>query len=122
MVDITKTSTVLEINTRNGGQNVTMGMRGMQQLSSSPTSDGLVAVHLDGVYLASMSGLSGMMYDLERVEVVAGPQGTLYGRNATAGAINVITRRPGNEFGGNASVEFGDFDSFPFSRAASTCR
>jgi iron complex outermembrane receptor protein len=112
MIDITKTSTVLETNTRNGGQNVTIGMRGMQQLSSSPTSDGLVAVHLDGVYLASMSGLSGMMYDLERVEVVAGPQGTLYGRNATAGAINVITRRPRNEFGGNASVEFGDYDSF----------
>lgn len=112
MIDITKTSTVLETNTRNGGQNVTIGMRGMQQLSSSPTSDGLVAVHLDGVYLASMSGLSGMMYDLERVEVVAGPQGTLYGRNATAGAINVITRRPGDKFAGNASVEFGDFDAF----------
>ncbi len=112
MIDITKTSTVLETNTRNGGQNVTIGMRGMQQLSSSPTSDGLVAVHLDGVYLASMSGLSGMMYDLERVEVVAGPQGTLYGRNATAGAINVLTRRPGREFGGNASVEYGDFNAF----------
>ncbi len=111
MIDITKTSTVLETNTRNGGQNVTIGMRGMQQLSSSPTSDGLVAVHLDGVYLASMSGLSGMMYDLERVEVVAGPQGTLYGRNATAGAINVLTRRPGNDFGGNASVEYGDYDA-----------
>ncbi len=112
MIDITKTSTVLEANTRNGGQNVTIGMRGMQQLTSAPTSDGLVAVHLDGVYLASMSGLSGMMFDLERVEVVAGPQGTLYGRNATAGAVNIITKRPGNKFGGNASVEYGDYDAF----------
>jgi iron complex outermembrane recepter protein len=50
-------------------------------------------------------------FDLERIEVLRGPQGTLYGRNTTGGAVNVLTRRPGDEFGGDLSVQVGNFES-----------
>jgi iron complex outermembrane recepter protein len=50
-------------------------------------------------------------FDLERIEVLRGPQGTLYGRNTTGGAVNVLTRKPGAEFGGDVSVQVGNFES-----------
>ena len=109
--DVGKTATALEINTRQG-QATVVGMRGMQQQGFAPTGDTLTAVHLDGVFLNNFWGMNGMMFDLERVEVLAGPQGTLYGRNAAAGAVNLITTRPGDQLAANASVEYGSFNTF----------
>lgn len=109
--DVGKASTALEINTRQG-QATVVGMRGMQQLGFAPTGDTLTAVHLDGVFLSNFWGMNGMMFDLERVEVMAGPQGTLYGRNSAAGAVNLITTRPGDHLAANASLEYGSFNTF----------
>lgn len=69
-----------------------------------------VALHQDGVYMARPSSFGAALYDVQRVEVVRGPQGTLYGRNATGGAINVISNPPTNEFEARADFLYGNYD------------
>jgi iron complex outermembrane receptor protein len=70
-----------------------------------------VAPHLDGVYLGSANLALARMFDLERVEVLKGPQGTLYGRNSTGGSINFITRRPQDSFSADVEGSYGSFDT-----------
>lgn len=69
------------------------------------------AVHVDDVYLGSPALLGFNLFDIERVEVLKGPQGTLYGRNTTAGNINYVTRRPHGEFEALLRLGYGRFDA-----------
>lgn len=71
-----------------------------------------VGVYLDEVYLANNSQLSFQLMDMDRVEVLKGPQGTLYGRNTTAGAISFITHKPTDQFDSSVSVTAGEWDLF----------
>jgi len=93
-------------------------MRGVGLSDDQITQDGGVAVYMDGVYVARSQGLAMEVADLERIEVLRGPQGTLYGRNATGGAINFITRKPDTgAFGFKGQATFGNYANRRFKGA-----
>ncbi len=91
-------------------QNTYVAVRGIGTASNNETQDTSVTINIDGEYINRTTVLNAAIFDLERVEVLRGPQGTLYGRNATAGAVNFITRKPGNVFGANGSASYGNYD------------
>lgn len=70
-----------------------------------------VAYHVDGAYMAMTGDIGGTFYDIARVEVNRGPQGTLFGRNATAGTVNVITRNPTDTLSGYLNAEVGNYNT-----------
>lgn len=83
-------------------------IRGVGQTLTSPNADAAVAVNLNGVYQpAEMAGTA--FFDVERVELLPGPQGTLYGRNSTGGVVNIASRMPGPDFAAGGFVEIGNY-------------
>ena len=74
-------------------------------------------VYIDQVYVASIAMMAFDMFDLERIEVLKGPQGTLYGRNSTAGALNIITRKPQQNFDAYTTLGYGNYDTLDFEGA-----
>lgn len=85
-------------------------IRGIGESEPILTADSPVSIYVDGVILGRSTGSVFELVDLERIEVLRGPQGTLYGRNTTGGAINLITRRPADEFGVDVLGSFGSLD------------
>lgn len=109
----------LQIKSGFAASNPTIFIRGIGINDTSPATSGAVGVTLDGVFLNSSIGQLFQMYDLDRVEVLKGPQGTLYGRNTTGGVINYFTKRPGFDFDPSLRVSYGRFDEFNIDAASS---
>jgi iron complex outermembrane receptor protein len=90
-----------------------VSLRGVATTSLNAFADPAIAINMDGIYLPRPTSAQGLFYDINRVEVLKGPQGTLYGRNATGGAINIISNAPVlGEFGGDLSAEGGSYSLF----------
>lgn len=107
----------------NGDAQLVLGMRGVMQSDYSPNGTGSVALYVDEVYMGPTPLSSGVqLFDLQRIEMVLGPQGTLYGRNATGGAVNLITRLPAMDglTSGYVEVGTGNYGSYKVSGAFDT--
>jgi iron complex outermembrane receptor protein len=89
--------------------NLAIAIRGINSENTDVTSDPTVAFHMDGVFRGRQSGGLAAFHDVQRVETLKGPQGTLYGRNATAGSINVITNKPVHNTEGSVEVLAGSY-------------
>jgi iron complex outermembrane receptor protein len=91
-----------------------ISMRGIGAMldANQPNRDQGVGVYVDGVYLGRAQGLGAALYDVERIEVAKGPQGTLFGRNTEGGAISIVTRKPSGEFGMNATAGVSNFGGY----------
>jgi iron complex outermembrane receptor protein len=100
------------------GNFVQPALRGITTLVTGPGSDNPIALYIDGVYEGSQAGASIDLPDVERVEVSKGPQGTLFGRNATGGAIQIFTRSPSFEPEGRISATAGLYDGAGASRSS----
>jgi len=88
--------------------NTQVFIRGIGQVNWAITQDPKIGIYIDGVYLSRAQGGLVDIMDLERVEVLRGPQGTLFGRNTTAGLVQLITKGPSQEQEANVKLGFGD--------------
>jgi iron complex outermembrane recepter protein len=92
---------------------LTVGMRGIvPDDANQPAREQGVGVYVDGVYLGRQHGLNAGFLDVERIEVLKGPQGTLFGRNTEGGAVNMVLRAPTGEFGGRATAGLGNYGAY----------
>ncbi|WP_158770970.1 TonB-dependent receptor [Paraglaciecola sp. L1A13] len=94
----------------NGEANYSIGIRGVTNSDFTTNVESPVALYVDEVYISQMSGAGFSLFDLERVEILRGPQGTLFGRNATGGLVHFITRKPTFYPDGYAKLTVGDYN------------
>jgi iron complex outermembrane receptor protein len=103
-----------------GSSNATnIFIRGIGQPDALQTFDPAVGVYVDDVYLSRIRGNQLDLLDLERIEVLRGPQGTLYGKNTIGGAIKFVSRKPGQDFRATGTIALGSYDQFELRGAAS---
>jgi iron complex outermembrane recepter protein len=94
----------------NVNESLTLSIRGHAPDPSQVTKAPSVGIYIDGVYMSRAQGMGVDLADPERIEVLRGPQGTLFGRNTVGGAISVISKKPTGEFSLNQTVDIGNYD------------
>ncbi len=112
ITDIAKAapSVNIEAGATTGGSFPTVFIRGIGQSDAFPPLDPGVGIYIDDVYYGITTGSSFDLLDMDRVEILRGPQGTLAGKNSEGGAIKLFTKQPTNDFGGYAEVTYGSYD------------
>ncbi|WP_206604678.1 TonB-dependent receptor [Kineobactrum sediminis] len=109
LTDLSEQTPGVEISNKQG--NVEVWIRGIGSSNNTELGDPAAATHLDGVYIPRPAGIGSVFFDIERVEVNVGPQGTLRGRNATAGSVNIVSWEPGlGVLDGTVEFEAGNYD------------
>ncbi len=106
------------LNTNNSLRTTSISIRGVASNPNNPGVDQGVGVFVDGVYQSRPTTINTNLYDLERVEVIRGPQGALYGKNTIAGAVNLISKLPGEKSGIEGAVSIGDYEALTVFGAA----
>ncbi len=92
---------------------LSVGIRGIVPFDANqPSRDASVGVYVDGVFLGRSQGLGAALLDIDRIEVLKGPQGTLFGRNAVGGAISIVTKKPTGELGMRTTVGLRNFGGY----------
>jgi iron complex outermembrane receptor protein len=102
------------------GTGLIVYIRGIGAISVAAYSDPPIGIYIDGVVQARPVGNAFDLPDVEHVEVLRGPQGTLFGRNTTGGAIAIYTKKPAQDFGGTASVSYGNYNEIDGSLVLNT--
>ena len=111
-VDLAAQTPNLNINETFGNSITNVSIRGLGLNDYAVNNNPAAGIYIDEVYLVSPAMLTFQLFDMERVEVLKGPQGTLYGRNTTAGAVKFISKKPTEEFEGYLSADYGRYDHF----------
>ncbi|MEM8935611.1 MAG: TonB-dependent receptor [Pseudomonadota bacterium] len=109
ILDLQNVAPSVQIGT--GDLGVTINIRGVTTTDITSKGQQGIAVNVDGVAIGRPREMGTAFFDIERIEVLRGPQGTLYGRSTTGGVINIISKRPDSEFGASVDVEYGNFET-----------
>ena len=115
--DIARMTPGLHISNNEGGKKQLFNIRGVNQNAFTNQTESPIAVYTDEAYVAVHQVQLFALFDTERVEVLKGPQGTLFGRNATGGLVHFISRKPTRELAGYGEVSYGSYDQFRFEGA-----
>jgi len=110
--DITKSMPAVVLTQPNGPSSFSLAIRGVVQNDFADHQESPAAIYIDDVYVSQMIGLAFSTFDIDRVEVLRGPQGTLFGRNATGGLAHFISRRPTDDTNGYMDVTVGERNLF----------
>jgi iron complex outermembrane recepter protein len=110
----------LQFNSASGGDyGAQLTIRGIATTDFSPNQESPNSLYMDDVYFSAPNAQTGIMFDVDRIEVLRGPQGTLFGRNSTGGLVNIITKKPTTDFEGYADITGGEFNEVKFQGAVS---
>ena len=118
-IDVARFTPGVYVSATSGGQNTQFTIRGVSQNDFLDAVEAPIAVYIDEGYVATQNGQQFALFDIERVEVAKGPQGTLFGRNATGGLVHYLSRKPTESFEGYGDVTYGSYDQFRFEGAIS---